>query len=221
MIRAASGKPVTAPWPHPSGARKPEIPAELVPEHVAIVMDGNGRWANQRGLPRVEGHKAGEPALLDVVAGRLAPTSGTVNRPRSLRIGHLGQDDEPVPSRTVGAHLRAAAGSDGEEVPELFGLVHPRDLARPFRTLSRGQLRRVMLAAVLLDPPELLILDEPTNHLALVTATRLEAALADWPGTVLLASHDRWLRSRWEGEVLELTDTDVHTSRSGAALRTG
>ena len=61
-----------------------------------------------------------------------------------------------------------------------------------------------MLAAVLLDPPELLVLDEPTNHLALVTATRLEAALADWGGTLLIASHDRWLRRRWQGEVLHL-----------------
>lgn len=44
---------------------------ESVPNHIAIVMDGNGRWANQRGLTRVEGHKAGEAALLDVVAGAL------------------------------------------------------------------------------------------------------------------------------------------------------
>lgn len=64
-------KPVTAPYSHPSGARPPAIPAELVPRHVAIVMDGNGRWANQRGLPRIEGHKAGEPALLDVMAGAI------------------------------------------------------------------------------------------------------------------------------------------------------
>lgn len=61
-----------------------------------------------------------------------------------------------------------------------------------------------MLAAVLLRGPEVLVLDEPTNHLALVTATRLEAALAQWEGTVLIASHDRWLRSRWQGERLEL-----------------
>lgn len=59
------------PYPHPTGATPPRIPAELVPEHVAIVMDGNGRWANLRGLPRIEGHKAGEPALLDVVAGAI------------------------------------------------------------------------------------------------------------------------------------------------------
>lgn len=59
------------PPPHPSGARPPAIPAELVPKHVAVVMDGNGRWANQRGLPRTEGHKRGEAALLDVVAGAI------------------------------------------------------------------------------------------------------------------------------------------------------
>ncbi|KSU77779.1 undecaprenyl diphosphate synthase [Pseudarthrobacter enclensis] len=64
-------RPVTAPYPHPSGAVPPSIPAEFVPRHVAIVMDGNGRWANQRGLPRIEGHKAGEPALLDVMAGAI------------------------------------------------------------------------------------------------------------------------------------------------------
>ncbi|MBL0888388.1 isoprenyl transferase [Myceligenerans indicum] len=57
------------PYPHPSGARAPRIPREFVPRHVAVVMDGNGRWANARGLPRTEGHKAGEQALLDVVAG--------------------------------------------------------------------------------------------------------------------------------------------------------
>ncbi len=59
------------PFAHPSGATPPALPTELVPEHVAIVMDGNGRWANQRGLPRTQGHEAGEGALLDVVAGAL------------------------------------------------------------------------------------------------------------------------------------------------------
>jgi undecaprenyl diphosphate synthase len=59
----------TPPFPHPSGARPPAVPADLVPRHVAIVMDGNGRWANARGLPRTKGHEAGEASLLDVVAG--------------------------------------------------------------------------------------------------------------------------------------------------------
>ncbi|MFT4283905.1 MAG: isoprenyl transferase [Protaetiibacter sp.] len=54
-----------------TGKHPPAIPASAVPAHVAIVMDGNGRWANRKGLTRVEGHKAGEAALLDVVAGAI------------------------------------------------------------------------------------------------------------------------------------------------------
>jgi len=54
-----------------AGLYPPELPKGAVPEHVAIVMDGNGRWANRRGLTRIEGHRAGEAALLDVVAGAI------------------------------------------------------------------------------------------------------------------------------------------------------
>jgi undecaprenyl diphosphate synthase len=67
-VRAARSEPV-APTPHPSGAKPPELPRELVPRHVALVMDGNGRWAKDRGLPRTKGHEAGEAALLDVIHG--------------------------------------------------------------------------------------------------------------------------------------------------------
>ena len=56
---------------HPSGARPPVLPKGAVPRHVAVVMDGNGRWANQRGLPRTRGHEAGEAALFDVVEGAI------------------------------------------------------------------------------------------------------------------------------------------------------
>src|SRR5919107_5217221 len=59
------------PAPHASGARPPAVPRDLVPQHVAVVMDGNGRWANARGLPRTAGHAAGEASLLDVVAGAI------------------------------------------------------------------------------------------------------------------------------------------------------
>jgi undecaprenyl diphosphate synthase len=57
------------PEPHPSGAKPPAIPAQFVPRHVAIVMDGNGRWANQRGLTRIEGHKRGEAQVVEVAKG--------------------------------------------------------------------------------------------------------------------------------------------------------
>jgi undecaprenyl diphosphate synthase len=62
---------VRAPAAHPSGLRPPALPSELVPQHVAIVMDGNGRWAKDRGLPRTAGHEAGESSLFDVVEGAI------------------------------------------------------------------------------------------------------------------------------------------------------
>lgn len=66
-----SRRAVRAPSPHPSGARPPEIPRPILPRHVALVMDGNGRWAKERGLPRTAGHEAGEAALFDVVEGAI------------------------------------------------------------------------------------------------------------------------------------------------------
>lgn len=70
-----SPKPYTHPDAVPykpldwTGIHPPAYPRGSVPNHVAIVMDGNGRWANRRGLPRVDGHRAGEETLMDVVAG--------------------------------------------------------------------------------------------------------------------------------------------------------
>lgn len=60
-----------SPKPHRSGALPPKFAAESIPHHVALVMDGNGRWAQERGLPRTAGHEAGEAALFDVVEGAI------------------------------------------------------------------------------------------------------------------------------------------------------
>ncbi len=59
------------PTPHPSGATPPALPPAKVPTHVAVVMDGNGRWAKARNLPRTEGHARGEDSLFDVVEGAI------------------------------------------------------------------------------------------------------------------------------------------------------
>jgi len=70
-LRRSSPRPVRPPAPHPSGARPPALPPAAVPQHVAVIMDGNGRWAQRRGLPRTKGHEAGEHALFDVVEGAI------------------------------------------------------------------------------------------------------------------------------------------------------
>lgn len=64
-------KLMTSPTPHPSGAKPPRLKADQIPAHVAVVMDGNGRWAKERGLPRTAGHEAGEASLLDLVHGAI------------------------------------------------------------------------------------------------------------------------------------------------------
>jgi len=70
MIRAKQ-TPVRTPTPHPSGARPPSLPAQALPRHVAMVMDGNGRWAKERGLPRTKGHEMGEYSLFDAIEGAI------------------------------------------------------------------------------------------------------------------------------------------------------
>ncbi|MFA7323234.1 MAG: isoprenyl transferase [Candidatus Nanopelagicales bacterium] len=72
-------KKLRTPPAHPSGANPPRIQSELIPKHVAIVMDGNGRWAKERGLPRTAGHERGEAALLDCVHGALELGIGSIS----------------------------------------------------------------------------------------------------------------------------------------------
>lgn len=67
---AKSKKPV-APTAHWTGAKPPKLKSDQIPNHVAVVMDGNGRWAKERGLPRTAGHEAGEASLLDMVHGAI------------------------------------------------------------------------------------------------------------------------------------------------------
>ncbi|MGW1996788.1 polyprenyl diphosphate synthase [Embleya sp. NPDC001921] len=71
LLPAPRSETPTPPRPHPSGARPPSCPTRRLPRHVAVVMDGNGRWATDRGLPRTEGHRAGGESMRDVVHGAL------------------------------------------------------------------------------------------------------------------------------------------------------
>ncbi len=85
-----------------------------------------------------------------------------------------------------------------------LGLLHPRDHGTAVGALSVGQRRRLALAVAVATGPDLLLLDEPTNHVSLRLASELEEALGQAPGTVIVTSHDRWLRGRWEGPTLAL-----------------
>jgi macrolide transport system ATP-binding/permease protein len=144
---------------------------------------------------------SGKSTLLGVLAGRLAPTSGTVSV--SGRVAELAQDVEFADRGRSAAGVYADAVAAVVDPPALrdLGLVHPRDHHRAVGLLSVGQRRRLGLALAVAQAPDLMLLDEPTNHLSPALAGEIEEALGRSPGAVLVASHDRWLRRRWEGSV--------------------
>ncbi|WP_456293525.1 ribosomal protection-like ABC-F family protein [Streptomyces albogriseolus] len=148
----------------------------------------------------------GKSTLLTVLAGRLAPDTGQVTR--RGRIGHLPQ--EPAPGRpgetVLQAFARGLPGHPDEHTETLLalGLFTADRLTARVTDLSTGQRQRLSLARLLSRPSDVLLLDEPTNHLSPSLIEDVEQALADYPGTILLVSHDRRLRTHWTGTHLPL-----------------
>ncbi len=148
----------------------------------------------------------GKSTLLTVLAGRLAPDAGQVTR--RGRIGHLPQ--EPAPGRpgetVLQAFTRGLPGHPDDHTETLLalGLFTADRLTTRVTDLSTGQRQRLSLARLLSRPSDVLLLDEPTNHLSPSLIEDLEQALADYPGTILLVSHDRRLRTHWTGAHLPL-----------------
>ena len=155
---------------------------------------------------------SGKSTLLSIVAGRLSEADGSLHVRPGARIGLLEQESTFTDPRGAGdertvreTFVDCVGSALASECPlSTFGLIAPRDEQQPLSALSVGQRRRLALAVVLADPPDLLLLDEPTNHLSLALAEALETAVLEFPGAVIVASHDRWLRRRWTGEVLAL-----------------
>jgi macrolide transport system ATP-binding/permease protein len=150
---------------------------------------------------------AGKSTLLGVLADAQPVDGGIVHRRKGLRVQLLEQDvrfaDPDATPRRL--YERVLGARRAEQVPlATLGLIAPRDADRPVAALSVGQQRRLALALVIARPPHVFLLDEPTNHLSLGLATDLEEALGTYPGAVVIASHDRWLRRRWQEERLEL-----------------
>ncbi|GGO31924.1 ABC-F family ATP-binding cassette domain-containing protein [Micromonospora parathelypteridis] len=178
-----------------------EVPGRLRVGHLEVL-------ARERLL--VSGpNGAGKSTLLAVLAGNLSCTGAVWRRP-DLRVGLLSQDSVfPDAQRTARQVFDATVGTERAEVVALssLGLLAPTDLDRPVAELSVGQRRRLGLAVLVADPPELLLLDEPTNHLSPRLCDELEEALGTGPGAIVVASHDRRLRSRWQGREITLAAT--------------
>jgi ATPase subunit of ABC transporter with duplicated ATPase domains len=152
---------------------------------------------------------AGKTTLLRMVAGVLAPDSGEVALGASLRMGYFAQQalDLLDPDSTIEEQLQR--DFPDESIGVLRNLAGAfqfsgDDIDKKIRSLSGGEKTRLVMARMLLDPPNFLVLDEPTNHLDLFTKEMLIDALGDYDGTMLFVSHDRAFLRALSNRVIEL-----------------
>ena len=141
----------------------------------------------------------GKTTLLRIVAGTLSPDSGTVRRGRDVRVGFL----EQIPTLPTGT-IRKTLGSGWKVDAALDRLGMLGDADVETKHLSGGQLKRVALARVFSEEPDVLILDEPTNHLDLNAIQWLEQQIKAFTGAVVLVSHDRFLLDQVTTRMLEI-----------------
>src|SRR3954467_4866089 len=163
---------------------------------------------------------AGKSTLLKMVAGQVPPDAGEVKLGASLQMGYFAQQSLDVldPDLTIKEQLRK--DFPDESIGALRNLAGAfqfsgEDTDKKIRALSGGEKTRLVLARMLLNPPNFLVLDEPTNHLDLATKEMLLDALKDFDGTMLFVSHDREFLRGLSNRVLELggesgTDAQPH-----------
>jgi ATP-binding cassette subfamily F protein uup len=181
---------------------------------------------------------AGKSTLLRVLTGALAPDSGTVRRGKTVKPAFLSQELRELP-----LHLRVLEAVEevakrvvlgdreisAAQLAEVFGFTGAR-LWTPVADLSGGEKRRLQLLRLMAAEPNVLLLDEPTNDLDIDTLAALEDLLDTWPGTIIVASHDRYLIERvcetvvamyGDGKVVDLPggieDYLAYLARAGAA----
>ncbi|MDR7555131.1 MAG: ABC-F family ATP-binding cassette domain-containing protein [Armatimonadota bacterium] len=156
----------------------------------------------------------GKSTLLRLIAGLEAPSSGRVILGAGVVPRYFAQDATTVldDARTVLDEVLADRPQPPEEIRRYLGrfLFSGDDVFKPVATLSGGERQRLVLAKLLLDTPNLLLLDEPTNHLDIPSREALEAALAGFPGTMIVATHDRYLLERLATRILTLGDDGLH-----------
>ncbi|MFC4307063.1 ABC-F family ATP-binding cassette domain-containing protein [Cohnella boryungensis] len=167
---------------------------------------------------------SGKSTLLKLIAGKLAPDGGSVELGATVKLGWFSQEHEEMDeSLRVMEYIREGAEqvktADGTTISA--GQMLERFLFAPaaqwsaISKLSGGEKRRLQLLRVLMEAPNVLLLDEPTNDLDIATLTVLEDYLDDFPGVVIVVSHDRYFLDRTVERILAFEGDGVVTQHTG------
>jgi ATP-binding cassette, subfamily F, member 3 len=195
----AEAPPIVLRLPEPASLRPPLITLEKAStgyaEGTAVLSGLDLRLDPDDRIALLGANGNGKTTFARLLAGRLPALSGIVTRPSKLGTGFFAQHqiEELQPGKSAYDHLAALLPNLNEEAIRTrlgsFGFGQDKAFV-PVSSLSGGERARLNLALVTYDAPALLILDEPTNHLDMETRESLVAALADYPGAVVLVSHD-------------------------------
>ena len=192
MVFEAEGVSYSFSGEAPSGVSRGSDASMIVKDLSLRVMRGD-----RIGLIGPNG--AGKTTLLRLLLGELAPQAGEIRHGAAVQVAYYDQQREQLdPERTVVDTI-----GDGNDTVTVNGqpkhvhgylqdfLFSPERARSPVKALSGGERNRLLLARLFTRPANVLVLDEPTNDLDLETLELLEAQLVEWPGTLLLVSHDR------------------------------
>ena len=175
----------------------------VVQDHLNVTIRRGERWC-------VMGKNgAGKTTLLRMVAGVLPPDSGEVKLGASVRLGYFAQQALDVLDQDLTIEEQLQKQFSHESVGVLRNLAGAfqfsgDDIDKKIRALSGGEKTRLVMAIMLLNPPNFLVLDEPTNHLDLATKDMLIDSLRGFQGTLLFVSHDRAFLRALSNRVIEL-----------------
>ncbi|WP_088228322.1 ribosomal protection-like ABC-F family protein [Desulfosporosinus sp. FKB] len=154
----------------------------------------------------------GKSTLLKLILDQGNPDHGEIRLGSRVDIGYLSQDSAPLKSdQTVLQYFRAELEMDEGEARKQLAkfLFYGSDVFKKINSLSGGEWSRLQLALLMYQKPNLLLLDEPTNHLDIDSREALEEALAEFPGTLLAVSHDRYFINRLAHKVWVLDQGEV------------
>lgn len=173
-------------------------------------LDWTVRWGERWGIIGANG--AGKSTLMKVALGELEAVSGTAKLGSNVDLGWFRQDAAFLDlNQTPLEVMHYELGMDQAQARSLLGrfLITGDDVFRPIRTLSGGERVKVALAAITAMHPNVLILDEPTNHLDIASREALAEVLAEYNGTLIVVSHDRWFLNQVTTQTLDLQPNRV------------